>query len=417
MRQHPLAAALIAALLAACGEEPSPDPAGGASDVAGGDASDSAAVSDAAVDAEPADGSEEPADGGEEPAETSPDPFALAAPFLARGPNHVSSWSSTIVDTSRPTAANGSFEGAPERTFPLTVWYPDDATAPSPLVVYCHGFMSARGDNRAVAELLASHGFTVAAVDFPLTNRTAPGGANIVDIANQPADVSFLIDQLGAMGDAPFAPHLDLDDIAVVGVSLGAMTSLLVGFHPDYLDERVDAVIAAAPPACYAPVELLATRSVPLLLLHGDRDAIVPYAENATPAYEAAVAPKALVTVLGGNHTNFADAALLMSALPNPDTIGCTAIASQIPEGELGALAESLGGRSAAEVDAECPRPCAALDSFPEAIDVQDQVDIFSAAVVAWCRAYLVGDEAAAAAVRDGLTWPDVSTVAEELSP
>ena len=45
-----------------------------------------------------------------------------------------------------------------------------------------------------LAEQLASLGYVVVAVDYPLTNGLAPGGPDVKDVVNQLADVSFLID-------------------------------------------------------------------------------------------------------------------------------------------------------------------------------------------------------------------------------
>jgi dienelactone hydrolase len=342
---------------------------------------------------------------------------ALRAQFSTDGPFEVETWSPTFEDTSRPTNPNGGFEGAASRELPATIWVPAVDT-PVPLVIYGHGFMSQRTDNRVEMALLASHGFVVAAVDFPLTNRGAPGGANVVDIENQPGDVSFLIDQLvaaSADSTSPVAGKVDAARVGIVGVSLGALTALITAFHPSYLDERIDAVVTAAPPACYAPVQLLSDRSVPLLIVHGDNDSIVPFEANAVPAYEAAIAPKALLTILNGNHTNFANAATLLDALPNADTVGCTAIASQIPLDQVGVLAERLGGRSAAEVDAECPLPCAGIDDAPPTLPVRQQTAAFTAALVAWLRHYLTDDASARTFLRDGLAVDGVSAIQADL--
>lgn len=61
----------------------------------------------------------------------------------------------TYVDSSRPTSDNGAFPGAPNRTLPVTIWYPtagdpDGPAVPDaapdrgggryPLVVFAHGY-------------------------------------------------------------------------------------------------------------------------------------------------------------------------------------------------------------------------------------------------------------------------------------
>ncbi|MEN8162249.1 MAG: hypothetical protein ABFS41_19415, partial [Myxococcota bacterium] len=112
---------------------------------------------------------------------------------LAAGPLAVGSSDHTLVDQTRATDANGDFPGAPQRTLEATLWYPQGEPGPHPLLVYSHGFMSTRSENAPLAELMASHGYVVASVDYPLTNGQAPGGPNVDDAVNQPGDVSFVI--------------------------------------------------------------------------------------------------------------------------------------------------------------------------------------------------------------------------------
>ncbi len=318
---------------------------------------------------------------------------------LNRGPYKIGSFEMEFVDETRPTQENGSFEGADSRTLQTIVFYPAEedgetpaADGPFPLLVYSHGFMSNRFDNRGLMEHLTRQGFVVVSADFPLTRRGAPGGENVLDIEYQPADVSFLIDTLLGDDDLPTRGIVDGDNIGALGVSLGAMTSLMVGFHPDFGDPRIDAVVAAAPPTCFAPVEMLAS-GLPLLMIHGDNDAILPYVENSEAAYPAAIAPKFFATIHAGNHANFPDAGLIMEALPNSDTIGCSAIASNIPIADMGTLAEAIGGRPAAEVNAQCSAPCTEIDAAPEAISPVVQHDIFNAGTTAFFNYYLRDDE------------------------
>src|SRR5262249_30225108 len=46
------------------------------------------------------------------------------ATLSAPGPYVVGSRTLELVDTSRPTPANGSYPGSPERRLPAIVWYP-----------------------------------------------------------------------------------------------------------------------------------------------------------------------------------------------------------------------------------------------------------------------------------------------------
>ena len=80
-----------------------------------------------------------------------------------------------------------------------------------------------------MAEAMASHGYIVAAADYPLTSGSTPGGANGDDVVNQPADVSFLIDSVLNLSadEKPFAGEVDGSRIGLSGYSLGGLTTYL----------------------------------------------------------------------------------------------------------------------------------------------------------------------------------------------
>jgi predicted dienelactone hydrolase len=220
-----------------------------------------------------------------------PEPPAAAsesARRLAAGPLAVGTSDHTFVDTSRATDANGDFPGAPERTLEATLWYPEGKPGPHPLVVYSHGFMSSRGENVPLAELMASHGYVVASVDYPLTNGHAPGGPTVDDAVSQPGDVSYVIDTLlGWTEDArPFEGSIDPRRIGVAGLSLGGLTTTLVTFHPKLRDPRIAAAVSIAGPAAFFSPEFFAQADVPFLMIAGTGDAMVEFGANAaaTPA-------------------------------------------------------------------------------------------------------------------------------------
>jgi len=61
---------------------------------------------------------------------TVPDALAegsVSAARLAPGPFSVGEIELTWIDDSRPTASNGDYPGSTQRTFPVTMWYPQDA--------------------------------------------------------------------------------------------------------------------------------------------------------------------------------------------------------------------------------------------------------------------------------------------------
>jgi predicted dienelactone hydrolase len=227
-----------------------------------------------------------------------------------------------LVDDSRPTAPNGDFAGTPSRTLATELWYPalaasepeavdagaDPAGRPYPLIIFGHGFSSFRRQSASYAQHLASHGYVVAAPDFPGSYFGAPGGARLSAVLDQPADVSFIIDELGrrsADGAGMLAGLIDSERVGVTGHSLGGLTAILAAFG-DRRDERVDAILPISPPACMLPPDIADGASVPVMVLGGSAEVIVPPLWIRY-AYEAAAAPKYFVSIVGGDHIRFAD--------------------------------------------------------------------------------------------------------------
>lgn len=245
------------------------------------------------------------------------------------GPFEVVTEEVTIIDKSRPLPAYNDFPGAEARVLNGEIWRPAGATGPGPLLIYSHGFMSFREEGLYLSVFLASHGYTVAALDFPLSGYHAPDGPLLTDVVNQPGDNSATLDYLLARNSDPsdiLYQRLDPDQIAVAGISLGGLTSLLAGFHSRLLDPRIDAVVSIAGPGSLFTEKFFTRTDLPLLLIYGDEDAIVPYKDNALKLHE--YYPIAtLVTLRGASHAGFAQpSATIMRFIDNPDEVGCRAV-------------------------------------------------------------------------------------------
>lgn len=230
----------------------------------------------------------------------------------------------TFVDHSRPTAANGSYRGAPSRTIPTLVLYPargepggadtdgeDAPRAPGrfPLLVFSHGFTASGPAYRPLLREWARRGYVVAAPTFPLSNGAAPGGATLNDTFNQPGDVSFVIDSIERLSrrDRTWTGFVDADRVAAAGHSLGAVTTLLATYNTCCADRRIRAAVPISGILVPAPDSRFFTgRVAPLLLVHGDRDETVPFSGSAK-AFSEAPPPKFLLTLVGAPHTPFAD--------------------------------------------------------------------------------------------------------------
>lgn len=268
---------------------------------------------------------------------------------LQPGPYAVGSQDFRLVDNSRTTAAhNGNPESA-ERVLATSVWYPAQnrplewlrpgprplarQACPAPLVIYSHGFMSFRGNGAYLAEYLASHGYIVAAANFPLTRFGTAGGPQFTDVINQPGDVSFIIDSLLAGGDTPenrFAKCIDPERIGAVGLSLGGITTTLLAFHPEFRDPRIQAAVAIAGPVALLGKEFFSNASTPFMMIAADIDAMIDYQQNAAQ-FRTWLPDATLVTLHGGSHTGFAGiAARLFRWVDNPDSIGCWAMRGKL---------------------------------------------------------------------------------------
>lgn len=203
-----------------------------------------------------------------------------------------------VVDPSRSTPAGAGLPASEERQLITDVYLPA-GQGPFPLVVFAHGF---DGHPDKFTELLgqwADAGYAVAAPAFPLSNSEVPGEPTVADLADQPGDVSFVIDELVAASSDESSPvygAVDPDRIGVAGLSMGGATAYAVGFDDCCLDGRVSAVMVfdAAPLANDGAIG--PARGLPLLIVHAEGDYRVPYTEG-VDAYGRAVAPKWFVTL------------------------------------------------------------------------------------------------------------------------
>jgi dienelactone hydrolase len=241
------------------------------------------------------------------------------------------------------------------------LWSPTDAPGLRPLVVYSHGFMSTRDGGTHLAEHLTSHGYVVVAASFPLTTFGAPGGPNVNDVINQPRDVSFLIDRVLALGPAEraFPGGIDRDRIGVVGLSLGALTTTLVAYHPRLRDPRIRAAISIAGPSVMFGPRYFDFADVPFLMIAGTHDSMIPYEENTEPIPDK-ITRGGVITLSGASHAGFSYMAEgPMRLLGNPDNLGCRSLMTNLDLEVAENPFPELGGPEEGILDAsESTLPC-----------------------------------------------------------
>ncbi|HSP79618.1 MAG TPA: hypothetical protein VLQ93_13865, partial [Myxococcaceae bacterium] len=257
--------------------------------------------------------------------------------YASSGPYGFAVREFVFIDSSRPTPPNGEYPGSPVRTLPTRVYYPacppdtaagvptDDRIpvargGPFPLLANAHG-LTALGEAR-IGEHLASHGYVLVAPRFPLSSGVAPGGPTVADIANQPADLAFVMRQVALLSgaDADLAAAVDTQRRGILGFSAGGETVLIGAYHPILALDGIQAAVAQAPAvACLFGPPFYA-RPLPTLIIAGTSDELVPITDP-EKAFSLAPPPVILMKLLGGTHSGFLNREIPF--VTNSDTALC----------------------------------------------------------------------------------------------
>jgi dienelactone hydrolase len=269
-----------------------------------------------------------------------------------------------FTDPSRPTPALGEFEGDDKRVLEGSVWLPKGRSSGHPLIIYSHGFGGRNNESRHIAEYLASNGYVVAAVDFPLSNMMSPAEVpQLLDVVNQPGDVSATLDQVLSLNNDPKSElyqRIDENSIGALGLSLGGLTTALVTFHPDLKDPRIKAAVMMAPPLeAFSELFYGNNTEVKSLLLSGSMDRVVPELANATEVKKRQ--PNGwFISLDKGTHLGFANLGNPIRWMENPDDLGCAFMDRALSKLELperwDAVIPNTGG-ALRDIDVGLPCP------------------------------------------------------------
>jgi dienelactone hydrolase len=237
--------------------------------------------------------------------------FAAIAPTAGAGPGaSVETVQVTFVDHSRGTDATESAPAQDQRVLATTITYPVGVKGPVPLVVLAHGNS---GNPNKFSQLMgawAAAGYVVAAPAFPLTSNMTPGLGHPGDVSNQPADITFAIDEIIKMSrpkaGGPLAGLVDKRHVGLAGLSLGGSTVYGLIGNTCCRDKRIDAAVLMSAYRVQFTDGKEAWRHVPALMLQSDADPRFPIIAE---AYPLLATPKWFVTLHGSSHSGpFEDA-------------------------------------------------------------------------------------------------------------
>lgn len=207
-------------------------------------------------------------------------PWAVA--FLVSLSVHAAAWAQTVL-------LQTWHDPARQRDIPVKIYLPADAE-PAPVALVSHGLGGTREAMRYLGEALSRAGYVAVHLQHPGSDdsvwrgepasrrmtalRGAAGGAQFMDRCR---DVAFALDHLAA--DAELRPRLDLDRVAMLGHSFGAVTTQAVCGQryagvAAFREPRIRCGVLLSPsvPERGDPADAFAGIDVPLLHLTGTRD-------------------------------------------------------------------------------------------------------------------------------------------------
>lgn len=220
-----------------------------------------------------------------------------------------------VVDDTRSTATVSDGRGlvvpsSDERRLLLSVAYPSErggfgaepVDGSFPLVIVAPALFDAAISLPAERQL-ASHGFVVVTVRFP--ESSFPGGA-VFGVPQQPADVSFAIDQIeGGLLPAEIASVTDTERLGLVGHSGGATTGFGLLTSECCQEPRIDAVVAHAGTPFDFNSARLASRA-PILHVVSDDDQQISV-DAIRGFHDATEGPSTFVVMEGARHLEWLD--------------------------------------------------------------------------------------------------------------
>lgn len=230
------------------------------------------------------------------------DPYSLAGPFA---------WGERDFDAP---------SDGPTSTVAAKIYYPAEFNGaespisavggPFPIVAFAHGFVVAPEFYDSTLRHLATRGYVVVATRSQQGSFAPDREQYISDFLSS---IDFLVHENSVAGSI-FEGRLDTHAIGTSGHSLGGGVAIVATARDDRVKAnatfsaaslRSSGPLGDAPPP-YADVDV-ASLDIPVSLINGSLDALIPVPTNGQVIYDAADGPRLLPNQIGGYHVGFTD--------------------------------------------------------------------------------------------------------------
>jgi len=258
---------------------------------------------------------------------------AIAALMLAAGPAQADAWAPNPPLQKVATLLATWHDAARNRDVPVKIYYPANASAPCPLIIFSHGLGGNREGYSYLGERWAADGFICVHVqhlgsDDAVWRDAGAGGyaalkqsvADPANAINRVYDVKFAITrmlELNKEAGSPFKGLVNGGEIGMAGHSFGAWTTLAVTGETVksgvfFVDPRIKAAIAMSAPVVggtAAAVGMFTGVRVPVFHMTGTRD-YSPIGDTTAPErripYDQSSVPGTCLLILNGaDHMTF----------------------------------------------------------------------------------------------------------------
>ncbi|HNQ22260.1 MAG TPA: dienelactone hydrolase family protein [Phycisphaerae bacterium] len=227
--------------------------------------------------------------------------IALCATAAHAGLSDPGPYGAGWVDVSVPRPSGGSFDAV--LFYPATTSGPGapytGAGAPYPAISFGHGWITSVSRYQSTLEHLATWGY------FVLASKSY--GGLFPDHSAFADDLRWCLSYLEGETANPASwlyGQVDSANFAVAGHSMGGGASILAAARDGRIRALANLAAAETTPSAIAA---LADVRVPVCLIAGDEDSIVPPSGHTIPMYDNAQAPRRLPLLDGGWHCGFLD--------------------------------------------------------------------------------------------------------------